>query len=65
MSEIVNLRRVRKAKGRAEAAGKAAENRLRSGASKAERERTAVTRELERRQLEGHRLESDPGSENA
>ncbi len=65
MSEIVNLRRVRKAKGRAEAASNAAENRLRFGAPKAERERTAATRELERRQLEGHRRESEPGSEDA
>ena len=65
MSEIVNLRRARKAKGRAEAAGKAAENRLRFGAPKAERERTAATRELERRHIEGHRRESEPGSEDA
>ncbi len=65
MSEIVNLRRARKAKGRAEAAGKAAENRVRFGAPKAERERTAATRDLERRHLEGHRRESEPGSEDA
>ncbi len=65
MSEIVNLRRARKAKGRAEATDKAAENRLRFGVSKAERERTAAMRELERRQLEGHRRESEPGSEDA
>ena len=37
MSEIVNLRQARKAKARAAAADKAAENRLRFGASKAER----------------------------
>jgi hypothetical protein len=65
MSEIVNLRCARKAKGRAEAATKAAENRLRFGAPKGERERGAATRELERRQLEGHRRQSEPGSEDA
>jgi Domain of unknown function (DUF4169) len=65
MSEIVNLRSARKTKGRAEAACKAAENRLRFGAPKAERERTAATRESERRHLEGHRRESEPGSEDA
>jgi hypothetical protein len=65
MSEIVNLRRARKAKGRAEVADKAAENRLKFGVPKAERERVAATRELERRQLEGHRRDSESGSENA
>ncbi len=65
MSEIVNLRRARKAKGRADAADKAAESRLRFGAPKAERERAAAMRELERRRLEGHRRESDRGSEDA
>jgi hypothetical protein len=65
MSEIINLRRARKAKGRAGAADKAAENRLRFGAPKAERERTKATRELERRDLDGHRRESEPGSEDA
>jgi hypothetical protein len=65
MSEIVNLRRARKAKARATAADKAAENRLRFGASKAERTLTAATEELERRRLDAHRRAREPGSDNA
>jgi hypothetical protein len=65
MSEIVNLRRARKAKGRAEAADKAAENRQKFGVPKAERAREVATRELARRQLDGHRRDSEPGAEDA
>ncbi len=59
MSEIVNLRQVRKAKARAAAADKAAENRQRFGANKAERTIESKNREIARRHLDGHRRTPD------
>jgi hypothetical protein len=59
MSDIVNLRRVRKANARAAAADQAAENRARSGTTKAARAQSAVTQDLERRRLDGHHRERD------
>lgn len=59
MSEILNLRRFRKAKARAEAADAAAANRVRFGLSRAEREAAEQRAALETRQLEGHRLVQD------
>lgn len=59
MAEIVNLRRAKKAKARAEAATKAAENRALFGRTKGERERTEILREKTRRELEGHRREEE------
>jgi hypothetical protein len=56
MSEIVNLRRVRKAKAKAEAERQAAENRVAFGRSKAEKETTRALRSLETQRLDGHRL---------
>jgi hypothetical protein len=63
---LVNLRRARKAKARAQAAAQAAENRLRFGTPKAERMHEAATRELDHRRLEAHRreLSADPGRRN-
>ena len=62
MSEIVNLRRARKAKVRTAAAEQAAENRARFGAPKAEGAQKAATQDLERRRLDGHRREREPNS---
>jgi capsule polysaccharide export protein KpsE/RkpR len=63
MAEIINLRRVRKAKARTEA-GKAAEaNRMAFGRSKAEKQRSAAQMSLEAQRLEAHRLEPAPGEE--
>lgn len=59
MAEIINLRRQRKARVRAEAAEKAADNRVRHGRSKQERRRLEVEAERERRRLDGLRLGSD------
>lgn len=63
MGEIVNLKRVRKAKARSEAERLAAENRTRHGLTKATKQ--AQRRELERqRQLQaGHKL--DEGKDKA
>ena len=59
MTEIVNLRALRKRKARAEDAQRAADNRARFGRPKAERQR--VRREAERagRALDGLRLDRE------
>jgi Domain of unknown function (DUF4169) len=59
---LVNLRAARKAKARAAADAKSAENRLRFGLSKAERKRIAASEALERRRLEA--LKRDPDGRN-
>lgn len=56
MGDIVNLRRVKKAKVRADAAVQAAENRTRSGRTKQEREADAKRDALAARKLDGARL---------
>ena len=62
MAEIVNLRRVRKAKQRAERAAAADDNRVRHGVSKAERKLAEAKREKEKRALDGHETEEQEGS---
>ena len=57
MSEIINLRHVRKAKRRAVAASNAATNRLRHGRDRAERTREAMHADQARRLLDGARLD--------
>ena len=66
-AEIVNLRRARKAKGRADSARKAAENRALHGRTKLQRAREAADRERAERELDGaRRTAADaPGDENA
>ena len=55
MAEIINLRRARKAKARADKERKAEENRAAHGVAKAERQRRAAETEAEKRRHEGHR----------
>jgi len=59
MAEIVNLRKARKAKARAEKETQAAENRIKFGRSKAERDLGTTSRRLAERKLEAHRRETD------
>lgn len=61
MSKVVNLNKFRKQKARAEADQQAAENRVRFGRSKAEKEREAAVAEEARRKLD--HLRRDPSSE--
>lgn len=61
-AEIVNLRRARKAKARSQKEEAAAENRIRFGRTRAEKDRLAAQDELEARRIEGHRLSR--GTEN-
>jgi hypothetical protein len=59
MAEIVNLRRTRKRRRRAEKDAVAATNRLRYGSSGAERQKSALGRLLDEKRLDAHRLEPD------
>ena len=61
MAEIVNLRRVKKAKARRAAGEKAAANRAHFGAPKAERKRADSLRKKEASAIEGHKLEDKNG----
>ena len=65
--EIINLKRVRKAKARAAKDAEADANRVRFGRTKAERDLNAAKGELAARRLDGHRTTSsdDDGSEPA
>lgn len=60
-AEIINLRRVRKAKARADKAAAAGENRARHGRSKTERSRESSERAVAERHIEGHRREAADG----
>ncbi|MGH2342066.1 DUF4169 family protein [Segnochrobactraceae bacterium EtOH-i3] len=65
MAEIINLRRARKDRARAEKEQTAADNRVRFGRTKAEKEKAALESDLASRRLEGHRRESDSPDEAA
>ena len=65
MGDVVNLRRARKQRGRAEAARTAAENRVAHGRSKAERTASDTVRAADERKLDGHCLGDDDGSDEA
>ena len=56
MAEIVNLRRARKARALADKEALAAENRVKHGRSKPERERLEAEAKLKAERLENHRL---------
>ncbi len=58
-AEIVNLRRVRKAKVRVGREQTAAQNRRLHGRTKAEREKEAAERERAVRAIDAHRREDD------
>ncbi len=57
MGDVVNLRRARKDRARAQAGKKADANRVAFGRTKAEKALTGAEREIAERQLEGHRLD--------
>lgn len=60
-AEIINLRKFRKARERAEKERLAAENRVRHGRSKAEREASEGIEAIERRRHDGAALEDAAG----
>ncbi len=57
MADVINLRLARKAKARAEAGGKAAQNRALHGLSKAERERQRLDAQRAARAIDGAKRE--------
>ena len=59
MADIINLRRVRKARARDDARREAGENAARHGLKKDEKALTAKREDDARRQLDGHRMEND------
>jgi hypothetical protein len=59
MAEIVNLKRARKAKARAEKDETAAANRIKFGRTRAEREKAEAGRALEAKKLDGHKREDE------
>jgi hypothetical protein len=61
LGDIINLRRVRKAKARKTTAEAAAENRARFGRPRAEREVAEQAQTLESRRLDGHFREPSAG----
>ena len=59
MSEIVNLRRVRKARARAEEAAKAEANRAKHGVAKSVRNLAKARADKEQRAADAHKLDKD------
>ena len=59
---VVNLRQFRKRRARRQADEAAQANRVRHGASKAERDVAAALERLEKARLDGHLLEREPVS---
>lgn len=60
MGEVVNLRRARKEQSKRKRETEAEANRLAFGRTKAERDLTDASAELQRTRLEAHRLEREP-----
>jgi Domain of unknown function (DUF4169) len=58
-AEIVNLRRARKAKGRAEKEREAEANRARHGVAKPARDLAKARAEKEKRSVDAHRIEDE------
>jgi hypothetical protein len=57
MAEIINLRKARKKKARAEKEAEAAENRAKFGRPKEERSQSEAAKDLLHRKLDAHRRE--------
>lgn len=59
MTEIINLKRVRKQKQRVEAEAHAANNRAAHGRTKAEKKRSQTEADAAAKRLDGHKRERD------
>ena len=64
MADIINLRRARKAKARAEKEAEGSENRARFGRPRREQMSTDATRDMQDRKLDAHRRDG-PGEDPA
>lgn len=65
MADIVNLRRFRKTKARADKAENAEQNRHLHGLTKAAKAKAKRLQDDNKRHMDGHRLEDDGTDENA
>ena len=63
MAEIIGFRRAKKAKRRAKEETQAAENRVKFGRTKAERQAAEAATRLAERKLEGHRRDGGQDDE--
>jgi hypothetical protein len=63
MAEIINFRKARKAKARADKDAEAAENRVKFGRPKEERSQSEAAKDLLDRKLDSHRREGDDPEE--
>ena len=63
MAEIINLRKARKAKARAEKKTEAAENRAKFGRPKEEQSQSEAAKDLLDRKLDAHRREDGDADE--
>ncbi len=63
MAEIINLRKARKAKARAEKEAEAAENRAKFGQRKEERSQSEAAKDLVDRKLDAHRRDDGDDKE--
>lgn len=59
MGDVVNLKRHRKRKARAEKDQQADENRIRFGRTKAERKASGTIRQFEEKRLDAHKRDKD------
>lgn len=59
MAQIINLRRARKAKKRDEASQAAADNRVKFGRSKADKQARSADKTRQKAHLDGHALERE------
>lgn len=59
MGDIVNLNKARKARAKADAEKKAADNRAKFGMTKAEKQKIADEKDRLARHIEGHKREQD------
>ena len=59
-ADLINLRQARKARARAEKGSHSAANRAKFGRTKAEREIKSAADDLDRRRLDGHKIDPKP-----
>lgn len=57
MGDVVNLNKIRKARARSESSGRAEENRIRHGETKAEKDRRRLEQARDKERLDGLQLD--------
>jgi hypothetical protein len=59
MTQVINLQKKRKAKARTDKEKKAAENRIKFGRTKAEKQTEKMKSEILSRHIDGHKIDDD------